>query len=66
MNNSNDATVVTSNKSRVKDIASALLWQGMPKALAFANTHAIADTRATSIFVMTGTPMNNIRPTRSP
>jgi hypothetical protein len=48
-----------SKKSRVKDIAS-MIRQGMPKWLAFANTHTIADTRATSIFVMAGTPKNNI------
>lgn len=53
-NNSDDATVVMSKKSRVKDIAS-MIRQGMPKWLAFANTHTIADTRAT-----TGTPKNNI------
>jgi hypothetical protein len=34
--------------------------------LAFSDTHAIADTGATSIFVMTGTPMKNIRPATEP
>jgi hypothetical protein len=38
----------------------------MPKVLAFANTHAIADTGATSIFVMTGTPMTNIHSAMDP
>jgi hypothetical protein len=38
----------------------------MPTALTFANTHAIADTGATSIFVMAGTPMNNIRSAMDP
>jgi hypothetical protein len=38
----------------------------VPKVLAFADTHAIADTGATSIFVMAGTPMSNIRPALDP
>jgi hypothetical protein len=64
-NNSNDATVIRLNRFHPKDIASAL-QKGMPKVLAFADTHAIADTRATSIFVMAGTPMSNIRPALDP
>ena len=64
-NNSNDATVITSNRSRAKDIASAL-GKGVPKVLAFADTHVIADTGATFIFVMAGTPMSNIRPVLDP
>ena len=38
----------------------------MPKVLTFADTHAIADTGATSIFVMAGTPMKNVRSTMDP
>ncbi len=60
-NNSNNATVITSNRSPARDVASALR-KGMPKVLAFADTHAIADTGATSIFVVAGSPMTNIRP----
>jgi hypothetical protein len=65
VNTSDNATVITSNKSRDSEIASALR-KGMPTALTFANTHAIADTGATSIFVMAGTPMNNIRSAMDP
>ncbi len=64
-NNSNDATFITSNRSCPKDIALALR-KGMPKVLAFSDTHAIADTVATSIVMMTGTPMSNIRPALDP
>jgi hypothetical protein len=41
VNNSNDATVITSNRSRARNIATALR-QGVPKVLAFADTHTIA------------------------
>ena len=48
-NNSDDATVITSNTSRASNSASArniasALQQGVPKVLAFSDTHAIADT----------------------
>jgi hypothetical protein len=71
VNDSDDATVVTSNTSRDRNVASArniasALRQGVPKTLAFADTHAIADTGATSIFVMAGTPMKNIHPATDP
>ncbi len=65
VHDSNNATVITSNRSRARNIASAL-QQGVPKTLAFSDTHAIADTGATSIFVMAGTPMTNIRPAMDP
>ena len=65
LHDSDDATVITSNRSRARNIASALR-QGVPKTLAFSDTHAIADTGATSIFVMAGTPMTNIRPATDP
>ena len=67
VNDSNDATVIISNTSRDRNVASArniasALRQGVvPKTLTFADTHAIADTGATSIFVMAGTPMKNVR-----
>jgi hypothetical protein len=64
-NNSNNATVITSNRSCAKDIASAL-QKGVPKVLAFADTHAIANMGAASIFVMAGTPMSDIRPALDP
>ena len=64
-NISNNATVIRSNRSHAKDIASALR-KGTLKVLAFADTHAIADTAATSICVMAGTPMSNIRPALDP
>ena len=54
-----------SNRSRARDIASAL-QKDMPKVLAFDDTHAIADTGVTSIFVVAGTPMTNIRPALDP
>jgi len=38
----------------------------VPKVLTFVKTHAIADTGATSIFVMAGTPMKNVRSTMDP
>jgi hypothetical protein len=63
--NSDDATVIKLNRSGARNIASALR-QGVPKVLAFADTHAIADTGATSIFVMAGTPMKNIHATMDP
>ena len=71
VNNSDDTIVITSNKSRASNSASArniasALRQGVPRVLAFANTHAIADTGATSIFVMAGTPMKNIHSTMDP
>jgi hypothetical protein len=71
VNDSDDATVITSNTSRDRNVASArniasALQQGVPKTLAFADTHAIADTGATSIFVMAGTPMKNIHPATDP
>jgi hypothetical protein len=53
------------NRSRTKDIASALR-KGMLEGLTFADTHAIANMGATSIFVMVGTPMSNIRPALDP
>ncbi len=70
-NNSDDATVITSNTSRASNSASAhniasALQQGVPKVLAFTDTHGIADTGATSIFVMAGTPMKNIREAMDP
>ena len=71
INDSDDATVIISNTSHDRNVASArniasALRQGVPKMLAFADTHAIADTGASSIFVMAGTPMKNIRPTTDP
>ena len=38
----------------------------MLEVLAFSDTHAITDTGATSIFMMAGTPMKNIRSTMDP
>jgi len=51
--NSDDKTVITSNTSCTRNIALALR-QGVPKVLTFADTHAIADAGATSIFVNDG------------
>ncbi len=56
--NNNDITVGASNcTSTTKQHANAM---------SIAPTHAIADTGATSIFVMAGTPPNNIRNTIHP
>ena len=72
INDSDNATVIILNTSSDRNVASArniasALRQGVPKTLAFADTHAIlADTGATSIFVMAGTPMKNIRPATDP
>jgi hypothetical protein len=46
-NNSDDSIFIMSNRSHAKDIASALR-KGVPKVLAFADTHAIANTGATA------------------
>ena len=53
-----DATVITSNRTGPT--------HQYANAMGIAPTHAIADTGATSIFVMAGSPANNIRPARHP
>jgi hypothetical protein len=64
-NTDNDTTVVTTNRSRLHSFAFALCL-GLPKAIAFANRHSIADIGATSIFEMAGIPMSNICPATDP
>ena len=59
-----DITVAASNlSSKQQNAASAI-----PRAVKFTvpTSHSIADTGATSIFVMAGTPMNNVRTTAAP
>ncbi len=60
-NTDNDATIVTSNRLRLHSIASALCL-GLPKAMAFANTHSITNMGATSTFMMSGIPMSTTNP----
>ncbi len=67
--NDNDNTVVASNCSQKHSSANSA--QTAPEHQHYANmlievSHAIADTGATSIFVMEGKPMENIKPTISP
>jgi hypothetical protein len=58
-----DKTVVTANrKQQIKVCASCM----QPTNPAIPPTHAVADTRATSVFVMKGTPMKNIWPATNP
>ncbi len=69
VNNDNNNTVVPSNCSQKHSSANSA--QTTPEHQHYANMlidvlHAIADTGATSIFVMEGTPMENIKPTMSP
>ena len=59
-----DVTVAASNLSpKEQNAASAI-----PQAVKFTvpPSHSIADTGATSIFVMAGTPMTNVRTTAAP
>ncbi len=67
--NEDDNPVVTSNCSQKHSSANSA--QTAPEHQHYANmlievSHAIADTGATSIFVMEGTPMQNTKPTMSP
>jgi hypothetical protein len=67
--NDDDNTVVALNCSHKHSSANSA--QTAPEHQHYANmfiemSHAIADTGATSIFVMEGTPMENIKPTMSP
>jgi hypothetical protein len=51
----NNATVITSNCS------TPLQCLECANAITIATTHAIADTGATSFFIMKGTPVKNLR-----
>jgi hypothetical protein len=69
VDNDDNNTVVMSNCSQKHSSANSA--QTAPEHQHYANMlidvlHAIADTGATSIFVMEGTPMENIKPTMSP
>ncbi len=56
----NNATIITSNcKTKYKKVECA-------NTITIAPTHAIADTGATSIFIMKGTPVKNLRRTNNP
>ena len=59
-----DDTVVASNLSKRTDVAASALPR--EATLTVPPSHAIADTGATSHFVMAGTPMDNIRPAVDP
>ena len=61
--NKDDETVVASDLTQTQVVASAI---PMGKTLSIPTTHAIADTGATSIFVMAGTPMDNVRQATNP
>jgi hypothetical protein len=55
-----EATIITSNcKTKYKKIECA-------NAITIAKSHAIADTGATSIFIMKGTPVKNLRKSYNP
>jgi monoamine oxidase len=72
--NDDDTTIIASNCSThhsATNINSNISPQSTSKHQQYAHmliemTHAIADMGATSIFVMEGTPMENIRPTLDP
>ena len=59
-----DDTVVASNRSAHPAVAATALPRN--GTLTVPPSHSIADTGATSIFVMAGTPMNNVRPAVDP
>ncbi len=69
-----DTTIIASNCSRMQSTANStgtISTQIAPKHQNYANmliemSHAIADTGATSIFVMEGIPMENVQPTAHP
>ena len=61
--NNNDVTIVTSNMPRPQAITSAL---PLPKALSMPTMKAIADTGATSIFVMARTLKKNVQLATNP
>ncbi len=61
--NVDDKTVVTSNTTKQIKVCAPCTQPMKP---AIPRTHAVADTRATSVFVLKGTPMRNIWPTTNP
>jgi hypothetical protein len=62
-----DATIITSNCKTKYAAAAAFIKQlECVNAITTAKSHAIADTGATSIFVMKGTPVKNIRKSDNP
>ncbi len=61
--NDNEKTVVTANLLQQHKVCAPVMPPRIP---AIPETHAVADTGATSVFVMTGTPMSNICPTTHP
>jgi hypothetical protein len=54
-----DATVVTSNKT--KHTTTNALGTTDANTMSFATTHAVADTGATSLFLMEGLKMENVQ-----
>ena len=59
-NDDDDTTIITSNcKTKYKQLECA-------NAITIAKSHAIADTGATSIFIMKGTPVKNLRKSDNP
>jgi len=59
-----DVTIVASNVSHKQHNAASAIPRAVT--LTVPQSHSIADTGATSIFVMAGTPMNNIRSVADP
>ena len=73
-NDDDDSTIIASNCSSTHSAAKCTITiprKVTPEHQDYANmlikmSHAIADTGATSIFVMEGTPMENVQPTAHP
>jgi len=62
-----DATIITSNCKTKYAAAAAFIKQlECANAITIAKSHAIADTGVTSIFVMKGTPVKNLRKSDNP
>jgi hypothetical protein len=64
INAMDDVTIVASNVSHKQHNAASAIPRAVT--LTVPQSHSIADTGATSIFVMAGTPMNNIRTAADP
>ena len=64
---SDDAMIITSDCTTKYDAAAAFIKQlECVNAITIATSNAIADTGATSIFIMKGTPIKNLRKANNP
>jgi hypothetical protein len=61
--NNDETTVVIANLLRQHKVCAPVMPTRIPAIL---ETHVVADTDATLVFIMTGTPMTNIRPATHP